>query len=113
MKKKLRKIPDPEMYRGGFLTYMDYAATGEGRTIELNFCYADTNAEAKQKHLDRFYPNDKRSQEYFGVGTQVMRIESKKAKELLTFFFTLGGKMHKDLVNAGVEFHFKLIFNYS
>ena len=113
MKKKLRKQPDPEMYRGGFLTYMDYAATGEGRTIELNFCYADTKAEAKQKHLDRFYPDDKRSQEYFGAGTQVMRIESKKAKELLSFFFCHGGGVHRDLVGAGIEFHLKFHFNYS
>lgn len=101
------------MYRGGFLTYVDYAATGEGRTIELNFCYADTKEEAKQKHLDRFYPDDKHSQEYFGIGVQVMRIESKKAKELLSFIFNFGKGLHKDLVNAGIEFHLKFYFNYS
>jgi hypothetical protein len=111
--KKLQKNPNPEMYRGGFLTRMDYAATGEGRTIELNFCYADTKEEAKQKHLDRFCPSDPAAQEYFGVGVEVLRIESKKAKSLLEGFFKFGKGLHKDLVKAGIEFHLKIYVNYS
>ena len=113
MRKKLRKQPDPKTYRSGFLTYMDYAATGEGRTIELNFCYADTKEDAKQKHLDRFYPNNKSSQEYFGIGVDVMSIKSKRAKDLLGHVFRFGEGLHKDLINAGIEFHLKFHYNYS
>lgn len=101
------------MYRGGFLTYMNYAATGEGRTIEINFCYADTKEEAKTKHLDRFYGKDEAERNYFGVGVEVMRIESKEAKDLLKCIFKFGKGLHHDLCKAGIEFHFKFHFNYS
>ena len=111
MKKKITKS-DPDEYRG-FLTYMDYAATCEGRTFELNFCYADTEAEAKQKHLDKFLPNDKRSQDYFGIGVEVMPIESEKAKKLLGLIFCFGKGLHKDLCEAGIEFHLKYYVNHS
>lgn len=114
MKKKLQKKETvSETYRGGFLTYMDYAATGEGRTVELNFCYADTKAEALQKHLDKFYPDDKSAQNYFGVGVDVVRIESRKAKDLITDIFNHGQGMWKTMCEAGVEFHMKFHFNYS
>ena len=110
-KKKLQE--DPELYRGGFLTYMDYFATGEGRTIEINFCYADTKEEAKTKHLDRFYGTDEGARNYFGVGVDVMPINSKQAKDIIKNIFKFGKGLHHDLMHAGTEFHFKFHFNYS
>ena len=90
---------------------MDYAATGEGRTIQFNFCYAEKPDDALQKHLDRFFPNDKSAQNYFGVGVDTMLIESKKAEDILKEFFYAG--MHKPLKEAGTEFHFCFHWNYS
>ena len=113
MKKKLRKQPDPEMYRGGFLTYMDYAATGEGRTIELNFCYADSKKEAIERHLDRFIGADAGARKYFKVGVVAHDIKSKDAKELLQDVFNHSEGMWKALCEAGIEFHMKFYFNYS
>lgn len=111
MKKKVTKS-DPEEYRG-FLTFMDYAATGEGRTVELNFCYADTETEARRKHLEKFYPNDKSAQDYFSAGVNVMLIKSKRAKKLMGNMFRFGKGLHKTLCEAGIEFHLKLCANYS
>lgn len=101
------------MYKDTFLTYMDYAATGEGRTVEINFCYADSEEEAKQKHLDRFYGSNKEAQDFFRVDVDVMRLESPEAKNLLKNVFKFGGGLHKDLLKAGIEFHLKFHFNYS
>lgn len=100
----------------GFLTCMDYFATGEGRTIELNFCYCDTKEEAKEKHLDRFIgkdPKDLAARNYFGVGVEVMKIESKKAKEVLMDMFKHGEGTWNALRKGGVEFHYKFYFNFS
>lgn len=107
-KKKLQT----ETYQG-FLTYMDYLAMGEGRTIEINFCYADGYTEAKQKHLDRFYPNNPDAQKYFGVNVDVMSIKSKHAQDTLKGIFRFGKQFYKDIRDAGTEFHFKFHFNYS
>ena len=110
MKKKLQKKTDPEVLNG-YLTYMDYCATGEGRTIQFNFCYAEKPEDALQKHLDRFFPNDQPAQNYFSVGVDIMLIESKEAKDLLKAFFFDG--VHKPLKEAGTEFHFCFHWNYS
>ena len=110
MKKKLQKKIIPEVLNG-YLTYMDYCATGEGRTIQFNFCYAATPDDARQKHLDRFYPNDTGAQNYFAIGVDIMLIESKDAKETLESYFFKG--IHKPLKEAGTEFHFSFHWNYS
>ena len=112
MKKKLQKPIDPEELNG-YLTYMDYFATGEGRTIEINFCYAATPEEAKDKHRERFYPGDMDAWCYFGIGVEVYPIDSEKAKELIGNVFRFGEQLYKDLVEAGIEFHFKCHCNYS
>ena len=111
MTKKLRQ--KKSRYNGGYLTYMDYAATGEGRTIEFNFCYADNKKQAKERHLDRFCGDNKASRDYFGVGVAVYRIEDKKSKKLLQEVFQLGDHFHKNLVEAGIEFYLKCYCNYS
>lgn len=102
----------PEQLKG-FLTYMDYAATGEGRTVEINFCLVSSEDEAREKHLDRFVGKDESSRNYFGVGVDVSPIESEKAKELLQNVFKFGDNLHKNLVEAGIEFYFKCYVNYS
>lgn len=97
----------------GYLTCMDYAATGEGRTIELNFCYAVNEEEAKSRHLDKFYGDDEPARNYFGVGIEVMPIKSEKAKALIKDMFNHGEGTWKVLTEATTEFHYKLHFNYS
>ena len=108
-KKKVTKNDECKAW----LTFMDYFATEEGRTLEMNFCYADTKKQAKEKHLDRFVGEEKESRDYFGVWVEVYPIESKKAKELLVQLFQFGEHFHKNLVEAGIEFHLKCHCNYS
>jgi hypothetical protein len=114
MKKKVTEKQAPELYSGAYITFMDYFATGEGRTLEINFCYADTPDEAKQKHLDRFYPNDKDAQEYFGHWVEVAKLNSKRAKTILGETFKEGVPgIPLVLAEAGCEFYWKFHFNYS
>ena len=112
MKKKVTKKKS-DLYSNGYLTYMDYSATGEGRTVELNFCFADTEKEAREKHLDKFVGDHKESRDYFGNGVLVCNIKSKQAKKLFSSIFRFGEGLHKDMVKAGIEFHLKIYFNYS
>ena len=110
-----KKLQPTHSYKG-FLTYMDYFATGEGLTIEINFCLTDTAKQAKEKHLDRFIGTGNEHSDaraYFSQGIEVMRIESKKAKELLKEHFTWGEGLHKHLCEAGIEMHFKVYYNHS
>ena len=113
MKKKLQKQPDPEMYRAAYITFMDYFATGEGRTMEINFCYADTDKEAIERHLDRFYGKDDAARQYFGLGVEAARVGSKRAKEVISSIFKRPEVILGALKDAGVEFHWKFYFNYS
>jgi hypothetical protein len=112
MKKKVTK-PDPDFYRAAYITYMDYFATGEGRTLEINFCYADSDKEAIERHLDRFYGKDDAGRQYFGVGVEAARVGSKRAKEVISSIFKRPQVILDALKNAGVEFHWKFYFNYS
>jgi arginine decarboxylase-like protein len=96
-----------------YLTYMDYFATGEGRTVELNLCFVDTVKEAREKHLDMFVGDRKEARDYFGAGVVVMPIKSKQAKELISNIFKFGKGLHQNLFEAGVEFHLKVYFNYN
>jgi len=107
------KVTSEPEYYNQYLTYMDYFATGEGRTIEIFYALAMTEKEARQKHLDKFYPNDAAAQNYFGPGVEVMDAKSKKAKDLIKHIFKFGAGLHKDLIKAGCEFHFKFHFNHS
>ena len=112
--KELQKqLPDTELHRG-FLTYMEYGATGEGMTYEINFCYADNKEEAIEIHLDRFIgKTNKSARDYFRVGVAVYDSKSTKAMELLEYFFKNNVDIFKHLNGAGQEFHFKLHYNYS
>lgn len=91
---------------------MNYAATGEGCTFELNVCFADTKAEAIKAHLDRFQ-YDNQSRAYFSVGVMVVPLKSKKAKEIIEQRFVLGEGLHKSLVKCGIECYFKYYVNAS
>jgi len=92
---------------------MDYAATGEGRTFELNICFAETQAEAKAKHLKRFYPTDDAARTYYGVAVEVVPFKSKRAKDIITHIFKLGEGLHEDLLKYGIDFYFKYYVNAS
>ena len=106
-----KKLPNP-IKRKQYLTYMNYAATGEGCTFELNVCFADTKAEAIKAHLDRFQ-YDNQSRAYFSVGVMVVPLKSKKAKEIIEQRFVLGEGLHKSLVKCGIECYFKYYVNAS
>jgi hypothetical protein len=84
----------------GYLTYMNYSATGEGMTAEINFCYTNTPEKAKELHMDRFIgvgPTFQSAREYFGIDIDVMPFDSDKAKKILTQFFVDGESLHKHL----------------
>lgn len=113
-KKKLQKsLPKTSSYRNEYITYMEYFATGEGFTYEINFCYADTKKEAIEKHLDRFGVKDEAGRQYFSVGIEVNKLESKRAKEILKLIFTMPDEMIKHLKNAGLDMYFRFHYNYS
>jgi hypothetical protein len=99
--------------RQGYLSFMDYFATGEGRTTEFNFCYADSKEEAKDNHLDKFVGERKEARDYFGSGIKVVTVKSTEAKTLLDTFFKNGELLQENLIKAGIEFHMKFYVNYS
>lgn len=113
-KKKLQKsLPKTSCYRNEYITYMEYFATGEGFTYEINFCYADTKKEAIEKHLDRFGVTDEAGRQYFGVGIEVNKLGSKRAKEILASLFTMPDSIIEHLKNAGLDLYFRFHYNYS
>lgn len=97
----------------GFLTYMEYFATGEGMTIEFLFSHTDTHEEAKEKHLDKFIGNQKESRDYFGAGIDVMPIESDRAYKILDHHFKNAQWLHDQLKTGGIEFYWKYYVNHS
>lgn len=99
--------------REGYITFMDYFATGEGRTVEINFCYADSEKEAIEKHLDRFDVKDKAARDYFRLDIVAHKSNSKKAEKMMEMFIASHKWILKCLNEAGLEFYFKLYFNYS
>lgn len=109
MKKKLQEAGLFKKY----ITFMDYFATGEGRTMEINFCYAATPKEAIDKHLAYFYGNDQSAASYFGVGVEATELESKRAKEVLSSVFKHSEGVISTLKRGGQELRWKLRFNFS
>lgn len=91
---------------------MEYMATGEGFTEEVNFCYANNKKEAKQKHLDKCYPNDPDAAAYYGVGVTVMEFNTDKARQLCNRLFANGELLWMHMKGAGREMHFKIHYNH-
>jgi len=96
-----------------YISFMDYFATGEGRTIEINFCYAANPVEAIIKHLDYFYGDDQSARGYFGIGVEAVELESKRAKEIISVIFTNPEGMIDILKRGGQELRWKFRFNFS
>lgn len=92
---------------------MNYFATGEGMTHEINHCWADNPQEAIEKHLKEFGNKTKSSRDYFRPGVEAMLASSKDAKKLLMRFFKDGGKMFHIMQDAAFELHMKLYWNFS
>ena len=113
-KKKVTKTEtETEEYRDGYVTYMNYFATGEGMTHEIQFCWADSPKEAKEKHLDKFGYKDAEGRKYFGAGVVVYQYQSKDARELLKQFLVDGEKISNIMQSAVFDFHMKLYWNFS
>ena len=110
MKKK--KVIESDKYIG-YLTLMEYFATGEGFTSEINFSYAYNKKEAIEKHLDRFNVIDKGTRDYFRPGIEACEFNGKKAKEIFTWAFHNGDAMYEHMNKAGREFYFKIHYNHS
>ena len=97
----------------GFLSYMEYFATGEGLTIEYLFSLTDTPEQAKEKHLDKFVGERKEARDYFGRGIEVVPIESAEAKRMLDLHFKNVEWLQEQLSTGGIEFHWKYYVNHS
>ena len=96
-----------------YLTYLDYFATGEGRTIELYMVIAANEADAKKKHLDGSYPANLVAQTYFGEYISLVEFESDNGKEIFFSFFKEAAFLYESLKLGGVDLHFKLHYNLS
>ena len=96
-----------------YLTYMNYFATGEGMTHEINHCWADNTQEAIEKHLTEFGYKTKSSRDYYSTDVEVMLASSQKAKKLLMQFFKDGKRMFQIMQDAAFELHVKLYWNFS
>lgn len=92
---------------------MNYFATGEGMTHEINTCWADNEKEALEEHLDSFGYKDASSRNYFGAGIVVMDASSKDAKDLMCDFLKDGDKLFHLMQEAVFELHLKLYWNLS
>jgi hypothetical protein len=95
---------------------MEYFATGEGFTYEINFCVVDTPEQAIEKHLDKFIgigPKYKNSRDYFRLGVQALRLKSATAKKLLQQWFVNSESIYNHLNAAGIEMQFKIYYNHS
>jgi hypothetical protein len=114
---KKKKVTESEAiydaYRDGYVTFMEYFATGEGMTQEINFCWADSPDEAINKHLDRFEVKDAQSREYFRRGITVYSHKSPQAKKLFKTYFKDGDKIFNIMQSAVFDMHFKLYWNFS
>lgn len=110
-KKKVTKSEPQELK--GFLTYMEYLATGEGLTIEYLFSLVNTPLEAKEKHLDKFVGTRQEARDYFGLGIKVAPIESPQAKKLLNLHFKNVDWLQTQLSTGGIEFYWKYYVNHS
>lgn len=97
-----------------YVTFMDYVATGEGRTIEILYSFADDKEEAVKKHFLFFKYITKESQDYFRQDIMVYDIDDPKLEITLNGLFKENSKwIYKVLNEATQEFCFKWHFNYS
>lgn len=110
-KKKVTKNESQELK--GFLTYMEYFATGEGLTIEFLLSYTKTPEQAIEKHLDKFVGERKESRDYFSKGIVVHPMKSKKARKLLDTYFKNVDWLYEQLKRGGVEFYLKYYVNHN
>lgn len=115
-----KKVTEPKVsgdvgyYRTGYWTHMEYFATGEGVTHEIQFCYADNPQEAIEKHLDRFVGKENQdARKYFGVGVTAYEYKSADAKKLLKAYLKNGEKLFNVFQEAGCEMYMKIYWNFS
>lgn len=95
-----------------YLTYLDYFATGEGRIIEVTIVYADNKKDAINKHGDTFgYCQN--MLEYYGPGIAVFPLSSDDAKEVLGYFVKDPEQIIDTWKRGGLEFVYKIRFNFS
>lgn len=96
-----------------YVTFLDYVATGEGRTIEILYSFADNKEEAVKKHFLFFKYTTKESQDYFRQDIIAYDIDDPKLKIALNELFKESKCVYRVLNEATQEFSFKWHFNYS
>lgn len=99
--------------RRGYITFLDYAATGEGNAVEIHHCWADSEEGAINKHLTHFKYKGKSVRDHFRPAIIVMDSTGEEAKDLLMHYFKDGEKMFMVLQDAAFELSFKHWFTFS
>ena len=97
--------------RRGYITFLDYAATGEGHTVEIHSCWADNEEDAIKKHFIYFKYKGNSVRDHFRPGMVVMDSSGEEAKDLLMHYFKDGAKMFSILQDAPFELSFRYAFN--
>lgn len=113
--KSFKKNPDSLPIEGAdrmaYITYSDYFATGEGTTIEIQFCWAETSQKAIEEHLNKFGYIIKSSREYFRPGILVFDYRDPKVLKLFNEIF-VNGKHHFEVMhNAAFDLKLQLHWN--
>ena len=74
--------------------------------------------EAIEKHLDKFIEptamiDEEETRDYYRRLITPMKSDSKEAKKLFKVWFANGEALFKHMNAAGIEFSFKMYYNYS
>jgi hypothetical protein len=110
-KKNSNSVPIEGTDRMAYITYMDYFATGEGTSVEIQFCWANTSEEAIEIHLNKFEYKVESERNYFRPGIIVYDYRDPKVLELFNRIF-VNGEHHFELMhNAAFDLKLKLHWN--
>ena len=94
-----------------YITYSDHFETGCGRTIHIGLFFASDEIEARLKHVEDVYHNDKIAQDYFRGGVDAYPIDSNEAKEIMNMWFV--PFVYTQLLTGSREKDFSLKLHYN
>jgi len=97
-----------------YITFIDYFATGEGRTIELRYCQAKNKKSAIEKHLKFFEYLNEDVKNYFRYYIVAYDVNDPNLEITLKGLFEGNSEwIYKVLNKAAIDFHFKFHFNFN